>query len=353
MSTYLITGGAGFIGSHLTDALLRAGHDVRVVDDLSTGLEENLDPKAEFIQGDVSDAALMRRVAAGTAGIFHLAAVTSEQQGLEDWSGTHRVNQSGTIAMLDAAREAGRIPVCYASSAAIYGDQGARTIQEGARPRPRTAYGADKLGSELHAAVAFHMHGVPTLGFRLFNIYGPRQHPASPYSGVVSTFAARILAGQTITMHGDGLQARDFVHIADVVRHLFAGMQLLQREPQAMVLNLCTGRSTTIRTLADTLGIASARVPMVQFAPARPNDLRVLLGDPNEAIHVLGVEAGIELEAGLRTLLPPPPPSLLDWARRAPSPRDGFENLPRPEILPQPAEARTRSGRRNVGFARN
>lgn len=328
MSTYIITGGAGFIGTHLTDALLRAGHHVRIIDDLSSGAAENLDPGAEFILGDVSDAALMRRVAGGAAGIFHLAAITSEQRSREDWAGAHRVNQGGTVAVLDAAREAGRIPVCYASSAAVYGDQGVRAIQEGARARPLTGYAADKLGSELHAGVAFHVHGVPTLGFRLFHIYGPRQDPASPYSSVLSNLATRILGGQTITLHGDGLQVRDFVHVSDVVRHLFAGMQLIQREPQSLVLNLCTGRGTTIRTLADTLGMASARVPMMQFAAARPQEMRVLLGDPNEAIHVLGVEAGMELEAGLRTLLPAQPPSLLDWVRRAPSPRSGFENLP-------------------------
>ncbi|MEI6158717.1 MAG: NAD-dependent epimerase/dehydratase family protein [Roseococcus sp.] len=340
MSRYVVTGGAGFIGSHLTDALLRAGHGVRVVDDLSTGDREALDPAVEFIGGDVADPAVMRKAVEGCAGIFHLAAITSELRCREDWAASHRVNQGGTVAVFDAAREAGGLPVCYASSAAVYGEQGARAIQEGAKLRPRGSLGADKLGSEHHGAVAFAQHGVPNLGLRMFHIYGPRRGLASGHRDVVSIFAERILAGQVITLHGDGQQSRDFVHVADVVRHFFAGMQMLQLQPQAMVLNLCTGRGTTLRGLADALGLAGARIPLVQFGPGRAGDLRAVLGDPNEAIHVLGVEAGIELEAGLRTLFPAPPPSALEWARRAPMPRAESE-----------VTARVGSGgRRSVGF---
>jgi len=304
MSTYVVTGGAGFIGSHLTDFLIRAGHHVRVVDDLSTGRQENLDPAVELVEGDVSDRALMGRVVEGAEGIFHLAAVASVERSNEDWCGTHRVNQAGTVAVLDAARAAGRVPVCYASSAAIYGDQGLLAICEGMRPRPMTAYGVDKLGSEMHASVAFGVHGVPTFGFRFFNVYGPRQDPNSPYSGVISIFAARILAGSTITLHGDGQQSRDFVHVSDVVRHLVGGMDALRREPQSLVLNVCTGRGTTIRMLAEALGAVAARLPVIQFGPPRAGDIRVSLGDPSEAIHVLGLEARVELGEGLATLLP-------------------------------------------------
>lgn len=304
MSLYVVTGGAGFIGSHLTDALLRAGHQVRVVDDLSTGHREQVDPAVEFVQGDVADRDLMGRMAEGAAGIFHMAAIASVQRSNEDWCGTHRVNQSGTVCVLDAARAAGRIPVVYASSAAIYGDQGSQAIREGVRPRPQTAYGVDKYGSELHAAVAASVHGVSTLGCRFFNVYGPRQDPESPYSGVISIFARRIQAGQPITLHGDGLQSRDFIHVADVVRHLFLGMGVLRGAPQARVLNVCTGRGTTIRRLVAALGKVTRRDPVIEQGPAREGDIRVSLGDPNEAIHILGIQAGIELEEGLRTLLP-------------------------------------------------
>jgi UDP-glucose 4-epimerase len=322
MSRYLVTGGAGFIGSHLTEALLRAGHQVRVLDDLSTG-QRPADPAIEFLEGDVADAALMRAAVAGIAGIFHLAGITAEARCQAAWPRAHQVNQGGTITVLEAAREAGGIPVCYASSAAVYGEQGPRAIQEAARARPHGHVGADKLGSEQQAALAFALHGVPNLGLRLFHVYGPRPDGAPRpdiQRDVVTIFAERILAGQVITLHGDGQQVRDFVHVSDVVRHFFAGMQLLQLQPQALVLNLCTGRGTTMRGLADHMGVVAGRVPLVQFGPRRPEDRRSVLGDPNEAIHVLGVEAGMDLESGLRTLFPAAQPSVLEWARRAPAP---------------------------------
>jgi UDP-glucose 4-epimerase len=328
MSKYLVTGGAGFIGLHLTEALLRAGHGVRVVDDFSTGSQAALDPAVEQMVGSVTDPAVLRRAMEGVSGVFHLAAMTAEAGCRADWCMAHLVNQGGTVAVFDAARAMGGLPVCYASSAAVYGDQGGRAIQEAARPRPRSLIGADKLGSEQQAALAFALHGVPNLGLRMFHVYGPRRGGAPASRDVVSIFADRILAGQVITLHGDGQQTRDFVHVADVVRHFFAGMQMLQLKPQALVLNLCTGRGTSMRGLADALGLAAARIPLVQFGPVRPDDVRALLGDPNEAIHVLGVEAGIELEAGLRSLFPAPPPSALDWARRAPMPRGGAEVAP-------------------------
>jgi UDP-glucose 4-epimerase len=321
MSRYLITGGAGFIGSHLTEALLRAGHQVRVLDDLSTG-QRPRDPAVDFVEGDVADAALMRDAVAGVVGIFHLAAITAEARCQAAWARANQVNQGGTIAVLEAAREAGGLPVCYASSAAVYGEQGPRAIQEAARLRPHGHVGADKLGSEQQAALAFALHGVPNLGLRIFHVYGPRAEGGPRHDiqrDVVAIFAERILAGQVITLHGDGQQVRDFIHVADVVRHFFAGMQLLQLQPQALVLNLCSGRGTTIRGLADQMGVVAGRVPLVQFGPRRPEDRRSILGDPNEAIHVLGAEAGMDLESGLRTLFPAAEPSVLEWARRAPA----------------------------------
>jgi len=303
LSLFLVTGGAGFIGSHLCDALLAAGHRVRVVDDLSTGHRANLDPRCELVVGDVADAALMRRAMQDASGCFHLAAIASVARSNEDWCGTHRTNLSGTVAVLDAARAAGRVPVVYASSAAIYGDQGEAAITEALRPAPRTAYGADKLGSELHAAVAFGVHGVPTLGCRFFNVYGPRQDPASPYSGVISIFAARIAAGQGVTVHGDGGQTRDFVYVADVVAHLLAGMRLLQAAPQAAVVNVCTGRATSVLQLAKTLATASGRAARIAHGPARAGDIRTSLGDPAAATALVGVAARTRLEDGLRATL--------------------------------------------------
>ncbi|MCO6418955.1 NAD-dependent epimerase/dehydratase family protein [Siccirubricoccus sp. KC 17139] len=311
MSLLLVTGGAGFIGAHLVEALLRQGHAVRVVDDLSTGHRASLPAEAELVVGEVADAALMRRAAAGVAGIFHLAAIGSPARSGEAWLATHRTNQTGTVSVLEAARAAGGVPVVYASSAAIYGDQGQGPVAEAARPAPLTAYGADKLGSELHAAVAFGVHGVPTLGCRLFSVYGPRQDPRSPAAGVIARFAARLARGERLVVHGDGLQGRDFVYVEDAVAHLLAGMALLRRTPQALVLNVCTGRPTAITALAETMARLAGRPAALGFGPARVGDIRHLVGNPQAAIAALGVAARTTLEMGLMATLGSMAPGML------------------------------------------
>ena len=303
MALYIITGGAGFIGSHLADALLAAGHRVRVLDDLSTGRRANLDPRCEFVLCDVANRARLDSVFLDAAGVFHLAAIASVARSNEDWPGTHRANQSATVAVLDAARAAKAIPVVYASSAAIYGDQGDGAVGEAARPAPQTAYGVDKLGSEMHARVAWSIHGVPTVGCRFFNVYGPRQDPGSPYSGVISIFAARALAGRGLSVHGDGGQSRDFIYVADVVAHLRAAMRLLAASPGAHVVNVCTGRPTTVLELATTVCRLSGRPQRIAHGPARNGDIRVSLGDPAAATALLGVSAGTALAEGLASTM--------------------------------------------------
>jgi UDP-glucose 4-epimerase len=303
LALFLVTGGAGFIGSHLTDMLLAAGHGVRVLDDLSTGRLANLDPRCEFVRGDVIDPAAVAAAMAGVAGCFHLAAIASVARGNEDWRGTHLVNQTGTVTVLDAARAAGGVPVVYASSAAVYGNTGDDVAREDRRPVPLTAYGADKLGSELHAAVALQVHGVPTVGLRFFNVYGPRQDPHSPYSGVISIFAALVAADRTVTVHGDGTQVRDFVYVGDVVAHLMAAMRHLEHHRACLVLNVCTGQATSVLDLASALARLHGRTLRVAHGPARPGDIRRSLGDPARAIAALGVRADTALAAGLaRTL---------------------------------------------------
>jgi UDP-glucose 4-epimerase len=204
--------------------------------------------------------------------------------------------------VLDAARRAGGIPVVYASSAAVYGDQ-PLLAHEQLRPEPRSAYGVDKLGSELHAAVAFRVHGVPTAGFRFFNVYGPRQDPASPYSGVVSIFAGRIARHQKLTIHGDGGQTRDFVFVGDVVHQLRAGMGHLRASPDALVLNVCTGLGTTVLELAHAIGLAIGRPVSFDFAAAREVDIRFSVGDPTLGRTVLGTCARTTLAEGLVSTL--------------------------------------------------
>ncbi|MEO9188665.1 MAG: NAD-dependent epimerase/dehydratase family protein [Acetobacteraceae bacterium] len=300
MRTYLVTGGCGFIGSHLADALLAQGHAVRVLDDLSTGKRANLQAAAELTEGDVTDTATLARAMRGVAGCFHLAAIASVERGNQDWLGTHRTNLTGTIAVMDAARETG-IPVVYASSAAVYGDNQALPLAEDSATRPLSAYGADKLGCELHARVAGLVHAVPTTGLRFFNIYGPRQDPLSPYSGVISIFCERLRARREVTVFGDGGQTRDFVFVADVVRALLAGLRAASR--QAPVFNVCTGRATSVldlvNAIADTLGV----VPEISIGPARPGDVRASLGDPSAARVALGFTAETRLTVGLVSTL--------------------------------------------------
>ncbi len=302
MALYVVTGGAGFIGSHLADALLACGHQVRVLDDLSTGKRENVPPGSMLIEADICDTEALADALDGADGCFHLAAIASVARANQDWAGTHRVNLTGTVSVLDACR-AHYLPVVYASSAAVYGDVGDRVATERLGCAPQTAYGADKYGSELHAAVGWGVHGVPSFGLRFFNVFGPRQDPASPYSGVISIFADRIGRGIPVTLHGDGLQSRDFVFVADVVAHLLASMRHLEPAPGAYVANVCTGRETTILSLAQIIGTLCNASPRVEPGPARAGDIRRSVGDPSHATSKLGVSASILLEEGLRRTL--------------------------------------------------
>jgi len=308
MPLYLVTGGAGFIGSHLVDSLVRDGHRVRVLDDLSTGRRDNLPRDIEFVLGDVADADLVKSAMAGTDGCFHLAAIASVARANEDWLGTHRTNQTGSIAVFEAARDAGRLPVVYASSAAVYGDHGPVRLHENLAPRPLSAYGADKLGSELHARVAALVHRTPSTGLRFFNVFGPRQDPRSPYSGVISIFAERVINRRTITINGDGMQTRDFIYVGDVVDHLRASMlrmtvRLGTEPPAADVFNVCTGVSTSILGLAETLGEITGWVPAIAFAPARAGDIRSSLGNPGSARASLRTAPPTALADGLDRLI--------------------------------------------------
>jgi UDP-glucose 4-epimerase len=300
---FVVTGGAGFIGSHLADALLALGHGVRVLDNFSTGRVENLDARCEVITGDVADPRPVMRALKDADGCFHLAAISSVARANESWIETHRTNLTGTITVLDAARAHGRIPVVYASSAAVYGDQGSDPISEYVQPAPLTAYGADKLGSELHARVAYGVHGVPTMGLRMFNVYGPRQDPASPYSGVISIFARAIARRAPVTVHADGMQIRDFVFVSDVVDHFIAAMATLRETPSAAVVNVCTAIGTRIRDLATMLGEIERTAADIRTGPARAGDIRSSIGDPALAARLLGLRASVDLRRGLLATL--------------------------------------------------
>lgn len=304
MARYLVTGGCGFIGSHLIERLIAAGDEVRVLDDLSTGREGNLPSGVSLTVGDVAEPELVRALMDGVDGCFHLAAVASVDRSREDWPGTNRTNLAGTIAVFDAARRASGgapVPVVYASSAAVYGDNQNVPLDEAATVGPLSAYGADKLACELHARVADGVHGVATTGFRFFNVFGPRQDPTSPYSGVISIFAARIARGETITINGDGEQVRDFVYVRDLVRYLTAAME--RPLPGAPVYNVCTGVPTSVNRLAEVLADLAGRPLDRRHGPARAGDIRVSIGDPSRLVAAFGMACGTSLEDGLRETL--------------------------------------------------
>ncbi|MGQ9368544.1 NAD-dependent epimerase/dehydratase family protein [Azospirillum sp. ST 5-10] len=304
MAHYLVTGGCGFIGSHLADRLLAEGHAVTILDDLSTGRLENKPVDARLTVGDVADPEAVAEASRGVDGIFHLAAVASVQRSREHWSETHRTNLSGAVTVFDAARTARfgePVPVVYASSAAVYGDNPATPLAEDAATRPLSAYGADKLGCELHGRVAWSIHGVPTVGFRFFNVYGPRQDPQSPYSGVISIFAQRIARSQDIDVFGDGEQVRDFVFVQDVVDYLT--MAMARRPRGAGVFNLCTGRPTSIAMLATVLEELSGVRVGRRHHPPRAGDIRVSIGDPALLRRTFGTACRTGLLDGLAATL--------------------------------------------------
>ncbi len=300
-STWLVTGGAGFIGSHLVDALIARGDHVRVLDDLSTGRSGNLSSAAELVRGSVADPLAVRAAMRDVAGVFHLAAVASVARCTEQWAEAHAINQSGTVHVLEAARAYGCLPVVYASSAAVYGTRPEAVAREADAPAPCSPYGCDKLGSELHAGVARTLFGIPAVGLRFFNVYGPRQDGASPYSGVISIFANRLRRGEKLVLNGGGNQTRDFVYVADVVRALLTAMARAPDLPP--VINVCTGRAVSVRSVASCLAVLSGRTPQFETAPGRAGDILHSCGDPALLRASLGIECRVAIGDGLDALL--------------------------------------------------
>jgi UDP-glucose 4-epimerase len=302
MAIYLVTGGAGFIGSHLCDALVGRGDTVRVLDDLSTGSRANLPVGTMLIEADVADPDAMRAALDGVDGAFHLAAIASVQRGVSDWLGTHRANLTGTITLFDSVRGRGTpVPVVYASSAAVYGDCPTVPIPEDAERRPLSAYGADKYACELQARVAGHVHGIAATGLRFFNVYGPRQDPHSPYSGVISIFCERLVRGAPIDIFGDGGQTRDFIYVADVVAALLGAMR--HPSTDAPAFNVCTGTPTSVLDLALTIADLTGTAPDIRHLPPRAGDIRDSTGVPDRARAAFGLGTPVPLREGLRNVL--------------------------------------------------
>lgn len=272
----LITGGAGFIGSHLTDALLAKGRSVRILDDLSTGKRSNLpldNPKVELMVGDVADAALVAQAMRGCSAVVHLAAVASVQASVDDPVKTHQSNFIGSLNVCEAMRQAGVKRVLFASSAAVYGNNGeGESINEDTPKAPLTPYASDKLASEYYFDFYRREHKLEPVIFRFFNIFGPRQDPSSPYSGVISIFSERAQKGLPISVFGDGEQTRDFVFVADLVDLLVQALEQPQVEVGA--INVGWNQATSLKQMLDALQEVVGELPPVNYGPARSGDIR-------------------------------------------------------------------------------
>lgn len=306
-TTVLVTGGAGFIGSHLTDALLANGYSVRVLDDLSTGKRHNLpmdNPRIEFIEGDVADAALVARAAKGCQAVVHLAAVASVQASVDDPVRTHQSNFIGTLNVCEAMRLAGIKRVVFASSAAIYGNNGegeGEAIGEDTPKAPLTPYASDKLASEFYLDFYRRQHGLEPVIFRFFNIFGPRQDPSSPYSGVISIFSERAQKGLPISVFGDGEQTRDFFFVSDLVKLLMQGLEFPTVKGGAfnVGLNKATSLNQILATLSEVLG----GLPEVTYQPARSGDIRHSRANNTRLLGSFKMSEPTPLDVGLARLL--------------------------------------------------
>jgi UDP-glucose 4-epimerase len=304
MACFLVTGGAGFLGSHLVDALLRQEHLVRVLDDLSSGHRQNLPRQVQFLHGDVTDPTTVEKAFEGIDACFHLAAIASVVRSNREWLRTHEVNLTGTLNIFNQARRLRHrreIPIVYASSAAIYGDCRTVPIAEDTPFAPLSAYGADKSACELHARVAGAVHEIPTVGLRFFNLYGPRQDAQSPYSGVIALFADRLRLGEPVEIFGDGEQVRDFTYVGDAVGAL--DRALTAASTSAPVFNVCSGKGTAVRALAETMAQLYETDFAAYYRPARSGEVRISIGDPRRAAEQLGFRAATALADGLAITL--------------------------------------------------
>lgn len=297
----LVTGGAGFIGGHLVASLVRDGWQVRVLDDLSSGNAANLagvEDDVEFVRGDIRDEAVLGGAVEGAERVWHLAAVASVERCLHEPVETHDVNATGTLQVLEASRKAGVPRVVFASSCAVYGDLGDDEAAETSPPAPLGPYALHKYMGEIYCRQYTKLRGLDTAALRFFNVYGPRQDPASVYAAVVPKFAAACLAGEAPTVHGDGEQTRDLVMVEDVVRALRRAAD----SPGAVgrVCNVGTGRRTSVNQLLNQLIEITGSEVVPTHTPARAGDLRDSVASLTAAREHLGFEASVDLASGLR-----------------------------------------------------
>lgn len=305
MRTFLVTGGAGFIGSHIAEALLARGDRVRVLDNLSTGHRSNLEAigldtpgvDLEFTEGELQDGPLVASLLDRVDCVFHQAALASVPRSVENPLATHDACVTGTVKLLDAARQAGVRRVVYAGSSSAYGDQPTSSKREADLPRPLSPYAAAKLAAEYYAQAFSNTYGLETVTLRYFNVFGPRQDPGSPYSAVIPLFITRLLEGAPPIVYGDGGQTRDFTYVANVVHANLLAADA--QEVSGRTFNVAGGRSTSLLELLHALAAALGVPVRPRFEPARVGDVRDSLADISEARRWLQYEPHVGLEEGL------------------------------------------------------
>lgn len=301
MRTFLVTGGAGFIGSHIAEALVRRGDRVRILDNLSTGFRRNVDALGkgvEFIEGDLLNVDDVAKAVAGVEVVFHQAALASVQRSVERPLDTHAACVTGTLNLLQAARQAGVRRLVYAASSSAYGDQPFSSKREIDLPAPLSPYAAAKLAAEYYCAAFWSTYQFETVAIRYFNVFGPRQDPGSPYSAVIPLFITAMLAGRRPTIYGDGTQSRDFTFVANVVH----GNLLAADAPNVggQMFNVANGQNTSLLTLIRLLNEMLGTQVKPQFAPPRVGDVKESLADITKARQALGYEPPVSFADGLR-----------------------------------------------------
>ncbi len=304
MTRYLVTGGAGFIGSHIVDALLTRGDDVRVLDDLSSGHLENLPlnlDRLQFIEGDIRDKAVVRRAMAGVETIFHLAAMVSVPQSMAEPRQAELINGVGTLNLLEAARVAGVRRLVLSSTCAVYGDDPTLPKTEVMPAQPKSPYAISKLAAELYCRLFTDAFGLETVVLRYFNVFGPRQDPSSPYSGVISIFVDRLSQSLPVTIFGTGEQTRDFVFVSDVARANLLAAESANAVGQ--IFNIGTGQAVTVNRLFGSLAQILGYDGQPTYRPARPGDILHSYADPSLAGAGLNWRPQFSFEAGLNALV--------------------------------------------------
>lgn len=299
---YLVTGGAGFIGSHVVAALREYGSDVVVLDNFSTGLESNLPDEVSVTKGHAGDGGTLNELLPGCAGIFHLAAVSSVQASLDQPGAVHDDNLTATMSLLEAARRHGVKRLVFSSSAAVYGDTHGEQAHEDMKPNPLSHYAVQKMASEYYCQVYARVYGLETVCLRYFNIFGPRQRADSPYSGAIARFLDAAREGRAATIFGDGSQTRDFCPVANVASANVAAATRPAEDVAGGIFNIGSGNSVSIREVVDTIREIFPDMPEPQHGPARAGEVPHSRADISRAREKLGYEPTKTFKEALREL---------------------------------------------------